>query len=495
MSGFVVKPAIANRLVKFWMLLLGGLLAVQSSPAAVAAKPILVHYMPWFVAKPYSGSWGWHWTMNHFNPDTTNSLGQRLIASKYYPLIGPYDSADPVVLEYHVALMKLGGVDGVIADWYGQDNHLDYGTINQRTLALLTYTRKAGLKFSLCYEDRTVQQEVNDGYISSSNAVAHAQLTMLYAQTNYFLSTNYLVWNAKPVLLNFGPQYFSLNSQWQQIFSVLTNPPAFFTEDNRLPIGSGAFNWPPMWMSQTNNGVVALSALESYLSNFQQTGASWPTYISSAFPRFNDIYQQAGLGFTYGTLADNDGETFRSTLRRALTNNCSSVQIVTWNDHGEGTVVEPTVEFGYRDLGIIQDLRRQYVDANFGRHTNDLTLATRLYNLRRKHAGNGLANAELDRVFANIISGDLISARVQMDGMEAGLPVLYKIALNNGVLSFSIGGGISAGVREVQIATNLAAPDWVTINSFSASVNEAVFSTAVSNQVTQTFFRVRTQGQ
>src|SRR5947208_313466 len=72
---------------------------LYSLSSLAAGKPVLVHYMPWYVAKPYSGSWGWHWTMNYYSPDTTNSLGQRQIASWYYPQIGPYDSADPVVLE------------------------------------------------------------------------------------------------------------------------------------------------------------------------------------------------------------------------------------------------------------------------------------------------------------------------------------------------------------------------------------------------------------
>ena len=44
----------------------------------------------------------------------------------------PYDSADPVALEYHVALMKLAGIDGVIVDWYGMDNFNDYA-LNQST--------------------------------------------------------------------------------------------------------------------------------------------------------------------------------------------------------------------------------------------------------------------------------------------------------------------------------------------------------------------------
>src|SRR5262245_56587850 len=118
--------------------------------AAAAPKPVLAYYMPWFVAKPFSSSWGWHWTMNHYDPEVVNAFGERQIASWYYPLIGPYDSADPAVLEYHVLLMKLAGIDGVIVDWYGRDNYYDYAINNERTRALFDYTRRARLKFSLC---------------------------------------------------------------------------------------------------------------------------------------------------------------------------------------------------------------------------------------------------------------------------------------------------------------------------------------------------------
>src|SRR5688572_28518686 len=121
---------------------------------SAASKPLLVYYMPWFVAKPHSESWVWHWTTNHFNPDIIDASGERQIASWYHPLIGPYDSADSVVLEYHVLLMKLAGIDGVIVDWYGRDNHLDYAINNERTQAIFKYARKAGFKFALCYEDR-----------------------------------------------------------------------------------------------------------------------------------------------------------------------------------------------------------------------------------------------------------------------------------------------------------------------------------------------------
>src|SRR5947208_8532326 len=99
--------------------------------------------------------------------------------------------------------MKLAGIDGVIVDWYGMDNFYDYGVNNQRTLALFNYTRKAGLKFSLCYEDQTIQQEINGNFITSNAAVSHAQATMLYAQSNFFTDPSFLRLSNGPVLLNF----------------------------------------------------------------------------------------------------------------------------------------------------------------------------------------------------------------------------------------------------------------------------------------------------
>jgi hypothetical protein len=484
-----------NWLRTIGLILFGAAACLKPLPATGQPKAVLVHYMPWYVAKPYSGSWGWHWTMNHFNPDVVNAAGERQIASHYYPLIGPYDSADPVVLEYHVLLMKLAGIDGVIVDWYGMDNYLDYGVNNQRTLALLNWTRRAGLKFSLCYEDRTIQQEINGGFITAGNAILQAQRTLLYAQTNYFSDASYFRRSGKPVLLNFGPQYFKTSGQWPTIFSVLasTNQPAFFTLDNRVAGTIGAFNWPPMWLSQSSGGVLTTAALENYLAAFQQNGSTWTAYISSAFPRFHDIYAEAGVGASYGTLADSNGDTLRATLARALTNSSAYVQLVTWNDFGEGTILEPTKQFGYRDLGIVQEFRRQYLQPAFSHQTNDLALAARQFALRRQHGTNATIAAELDRVFTNLVSGNLAAARLQLAGVEARQPAIYGLTSTGGLLQFSIGGYQSAtGLTQVQTTSNLAMPDWATAATYSASTNLLQFSTSVSTQSSPAFFKVRT---
>src|SRR5215218_8374192 len=98
--------------------------------------------------------------MGHFHPDQSDSKDRRDIASHYYPLIGPYDSADPDVLEYHTLLMKIAGIDGAIADWYGSEDFNDYAMIHRRTSSLFESLQRRGMKFAVCYEDRVLKAMV-----------------------------------------------------------------------------------------------------------------------------------------------------------------------------------------------------------------------------------------------------------------------------------------------------------------------------------------------
>jgi len=401
-------------------LLLSWLLAgtAWGSPTAPGGKPVFVYYMPWFAAKPYSTNWGWHWTMDHFNPDLRDAAGQQQIASWYYPLIGPYDSTDPTVLEYHVLLMRLAGIDGVMVDWYGSTEDFDYGANNRATARLFDFTRKAGLKFAICYEDQTIQHLISAGRLGETESIRHAQQEMLYLQTNYFGDPSYFRVNGQPLLQNFGPQYFQASTNWEEIFSVLapSNHPALFTEDNRLAAGLGAFDWPPMWMSQLpgTGGVLSGAALNNYLAGFEKRAEAWPGFIASAFPRFHDIYQRAGVRNYWGYLGDRNGQTLRETLGRAVTNASAMVLIVTWNDFGEGTAVEPTTEYGFRDLGLIQDFRSQFIDPQFHFRTNDLALAVRLYQLRRRVAPGSAAAGHLDEAFTNLAAGNIQAAQQRL---------------------------------------------------------------------------------
>ena len=86
------------------------------------------------------------------------------------------------------------------------------------------------------------------------------------------------------------------------------------------------------------------------------------------------------------------------------------VQIATWNDHGEGTSIEPTVEFGYRYIEALQDAlgKRAYA-------AEDLRLPEQLYTLRTHVAGLPTLRGELERASEVLFAGKLVQARRQLD--------------------------------------------------------------------------------
>jgi hypothetical protein len=212
--------------------------------------------------------------MNHFNPDQKDASGRPQIASHYTPLTGPYDSSDPDLLEYQALLMKIAGIDGVIVDWYSMVDFRDYGLLNASTARLFEVMKKARLHFAICYEDQAVKHMVEDKKLAEEDIFTHAQDVMRYLQSTWFSDPTYIKFSGRPVLLIFGPQYFTDPANWQVIFSALYPQPLFITLDH--PVGSvsvGSYPWPPMGLSK--DGVLSQAALESYLKAFYSKSQGW----------------------------------------------------------------------------------------------------------------------------------------------------------------------------------------------------------------------------
>lgn len=388
------------------------LVFANASGATAADAPtrpqILVHYMPWFVSKPPGAAWGWHWTMNAFEPEKT--VGEkRRIASHYYPLIGPYDSSDPAVVEYHFLLMKLAGIDGIIVDWYGLANKFDYPVLHRNTAALFPQAAATGLKIGICYEDQTISTLVELGDVAKNDRAKHAKDVIAWLQKNWFVDPSYLTFNGRPVLLSFGFGGLT-DPEWDEALPKGSGAPMYLSEHRRRSVAAGAFDWP-----------VPKSGL-AQLDRFERDAKAWAIAMPAAYPRFHDIYSEAKVHASYGSIPDDRGRTFVTTLRRALVSGAPLVQIVTWNDWGEGTVVEPSVEFGYRDLEAVQRLRRELVDPKFARQPGDLRQTHRLYTLRRKQAAAPGTAAKLDEIASQLSSGQVLAATDALDRIEGRTP-------------------------------------------------------------------------
>lgn len=389
----------ASRVVFAIMIALATVAWAEGPKQDKAARPlVMVHYMPWFEAKPASKQWGWHWTMNVFNPETIVN-GQRSIASHFYPLIGPYDSSDRHVIEYHLLLMKTAGIDGVIVDWYGSEDFRDYAMLHRNTELLVNEAARLGMKIIICYEDQTIPALVAAGRLESDQRVAHVVKEVQWLSQHWFSKDHYVRLNGDPVLLSFG-QTGLTDKEWSSALSKLDEKIAYFSQHHRRSSAVGAFDWPMPSLG--------LEAVESFERESQQ----WVHSISVVFPRFVDIYQQANVHASFGHISDNEGKTFRETLDRALRSKSSIIQIATWNDWGEGTVVEPSHQFGFRDLEFL----RQRLGPPASK--SDLRLPYRVLSHRRDSDRSG--HKRLDEIADFIAEGEYDRARRELADLESG---------------------------------------------------------------------------
>jgi hypothetical protein len=257
---------------------------------------------------------------------------------------------------------------------------------------------------------------VNENHIKSEDAITHGQEVMQYVDDHWFTDETYLRHDDQPLLFVFGPQYFRQPTEWETMFSGLSTSPALITLDGHMDWAALAgYPWPPMHMA--GGATLAPAALQSYLEMFYRNAHRKDFIVGGAFPAFHDIYKQAGVRSSYGYLDPADGETLRNTIDLALENDANIVQLITWNDYGEGTIIEPTEEFGYQYLEIVQTTR-QTLDADFTGKPDDLSLPLRLFTLRKAHTGDAENQVQLDAVFAAIVAGDLRTADQILTEME-----------------------------------------------------------------------------
>jgi hypothetical protein len=412
--------------------------SVNAQPVAVTKTnpvKVYVHYMPWFSAPQNPGSgttsygngatgtvnkWGTHWTSVNSSvkhPDNLisvtdymgNSVQVRDIISHYHPLIGPYDEQDPNVLEYHLLLMKLSGIDGVLIDWYGQTgSNSDVGPLLINSNALIAKTPSTGLKFGLVMED----------HFWSSLSVG--QTNGAYAINNYFNKAQYITLGdmrgsgatnaTSPLVCVFGPQTFKTPGQWSSILGGNTGCflPLSGQSGSIGADAAGEFAWP-----YPNSGSpTTYNTLTDY---YATQAASKNVVLGVGYPGFNDFYGTNGAN-QYNPIPRivNGTTTLKGTLNQyaAYSSNIDGIQLATWNDFTEGTIIEPSVEEGFQSLDTIQKFTGvSYTEA-------DLKQVYRLFTLRKEYSSDSVKQSQLDQVFNYFVALQIPQAVALMNVVD-----------------------------------------------------------------------------
>ncbi|MEM8783133.1 MAG: hypothetical protein AAGE65_09795 [Planctomycetota bacterium] len=372
-------------------------------------KRLLMHFMPWYIAPDYRDRWGRHWTghQRQHDPTQADETGRRDVWSHYYPLIGPYDSADPRVLECQLLQMKLAGIDGVIVDWYGIAPAANYPPSHTASEAVFDAAGRLGLEFSVCYEDRTVAYMVQTGHLTQEQVQGHLIETFQWMDAHWFAAPHYTKLNGRPLVLNFGPIHLKSPEPWEAAMNALSPRPKLFALHHlwKDAGADGGFTWfhTSAWANDADSATVQRRLREIH----QRVSDDPSRVLPSAVPGFRDVYAKP-----HPVLDHAGGQTLRDALAAVMDGPWTHIQLATWNDYGEGTMIEPTREFGYTFLEVIQKARRKELGDAFPFTAADLRLPARLLELRR--AGEA-APDQLDAIASRLRDGHTDAARELLD--------------------------------------------------------------------------------
>jgi hypothetical protein len=249
------------------------------------------------------------------------------------------------------------------------------------------------------YEDQHLREAVKRNELNDSTSMLRAKEDMKYIAKRYFTQPNYLKVNGKPIFLDFGPQWFTTEEQWTEVFSAFgEQQPAFY-----------ALNYHSHFAGRNAVGEYGwiygdyLAGLQHFYNTFEYSGDK----IGVAYPGFVDYYKDGNWGDGIGWNIPHRGDsTFTETLQLALSSKPEIIQLATWNDYGEGTMIEPTREFGYTFLATLQ---RELGVKNLS--PKDFELVFDFYNARINHKNDASIQLQLDRAFALIAALRLDEAR------------------------------------------------------------------------------------
>lgn len=317
---------------------------------------LMSHYMPWFAVHKKGSKddiwqhWSWAGPGPSHDPNDRRPDGLRDIASVYYPLIGPYNTWSPDVIRYHLKTAKAVGIQGFLIDWDSTVSDTD-----ARIPQFLDEAHKLGMKIGLCYEEKLsfAWPKFRDPK-TRAEAMDFAKADMQHIAKDYGTHPAFLKRGGIPYVFQFnsggtgpiGPKRFS-PAEWTEILASLPNPIIMGRQgldETFFPPFDASYQW---WSSNAKD-------LEAYYAKAAQMvgDKKMKFFMSFTSPGFNDsgvsgwsgkarVTPRAGLSL------------LRDTFDRACATSSEIIQIVTWNDFNEGTVVEPTRENGFQYLDAL----------------------------------------------------------------------------------------------------------------------------------------------
>lgn len=252
----------------------------------------LAFYYPWFPEA---------WTQGGIYPYTN-----------YTPTLGFYDSSSLQIINQHIADMQYADIQGGIASWWGQKTPTD-----GRIKTLLS-AAGSGFKWTLYYEP--------EGSGNPTSAAISSDLSYIF--NNYAQNQGYLRIGGKPVLFVYADATdgCGMADRWKA-----ANTLGFYMVLKVFGGYTACLNQPEGW-HQYGPAV-----------NYDQQG-SYSVTISPGFWKKGNT-----------AMLPRDLTRWNQDISNMVAANPNFQLITTWNEWGEGTSVESSLEFGRAYLDALHN--------------------------------------------------------------------------------------------------------------------------------------------
>ena len=244
-----------------------------------------------------------------------------------------YSSIDAGQVHNQITDMISRGIDGVIIDWYGPNNHEDTAA----KLVMAEAESHPGFTFAIMIDQGAIKWDSCSGCSPQQALVSDLQ----YLEQTYFPSPAYLTQQGSPVVTNFDID-LHYTVDWKAAKAALSTQPVFLFQNysgfTHL-LSDGSYSW--VMPTTTDYGM-------NYLQGFYNIGIplTKEQTVGAAYKGFNDSLASWGLGRVMGQQC---GQTWLKTFSEINSlyhsgMQLSALQLVTWNDYEEGTEIESGIK-------------------------------------------------------------------------------------------------------------------------------------------------------
>ncbi|MEA3403938.1 MAG: glycoside hydrolase family 99-like domain-containing protein [Armatimonadota bacterium] len=306
-------------------------------------RKVMAFYYTWYGTPEFEHGWR-HWNAVDF-------ANRDIKASTHYPLIGPYDSQDPEVIDLHIDQARRSGVDCFIATWWGRSDYTD-----EAFNLLLDRARPKGFEATVYWE--TVPGEGRE-------QVRHAVADLVYLLRRYGRDPAFLKVDARPVIFVYGRVMGQIpQAAWPEIITrvrervghdFLLIADGYRESNARLFDGVHTYNICG-WVRRKPLAEIHEDAEHSFTSAVELARQHGKISCITVIPGYDDTkIRDPGL-----VAERKGGDTYEALWQKAVEAGPDWVLITSWNEWHEGSEIEPSFEDGRKYLRLTARWARRF---------------------------------------------------------------------------------------------------------------------------------------